>query len=211
MAGLFSQIQGLDTTDLADILRNVQCGTLTLQEEQAYPVTQQRHEDDAYVVDDSYEVDARTEPEAEHDFLPDVLSPHRFINLKRPGRRSAPNDLDVDVPHSRNELHKQILAAKRMGAPTEVANRISMKAGLASTSVKVKPNTEHSRSVLRLRRPQEARLDNKDGQRKYYLYTLSHFENDCDVSAYSGGRLLSSHAQLVCFLTRSKRNTGIDA
>ena len=36
-------------------------------------------------------------------------------------------------------------------------------------------------------------------------YTLSHLENDCDVSAYSGGRRLLSRAQLVCFLTRSKR------
>ena len=42
-------------------------------------------------------------------------------------------------------------------------------------------------------------------------YTLSHLENDRDVSAYSGGRRLSSHAQLVCLLTRSRRNTGIDA
>ena len=39
-------------------------------------------------------------------------------------------------------------------------------------------------------------------------YTLSHPENDRDVSAYSGRRRLASHAQLVCFLTRSKRNTG---
>ena len=43
------------------------------------------------------------------------------------------------------------------------------------------------------------------------FYTLSHLENDRDVSAYSGGRRLSSRAQLVCFLTRSKRNTEIDA
>ena len=35
-------------------------------------------------------------------------------------------------------------------------------------------------------------------------YTLSHLENDSDVSAYS-------RAQRVCFLTRSKSNTGIDA
>ena len=42
-------------------------------------------------------------------------------------------------------------------------------------------------------------------------YTLSHLENDRDVSAYSGGRRLTSRAQLVCFLTRLKRNTGIDA
>ena len=42
-------------------------------------------------------------------------------------------------------------------------------------------------------------------------YTLSHLEIDRDVSAYSGGRRLSSRAQLVCFLTRSKRNTVIDA
>ena len=42
-------------------------------------------------------------------------------------------------------------------------------------------------------------------------YTLSHLENECDVSAYSGGRLLSSRAQLVRFLTCSKKNTGIDA
>ena len=43
------------------------------------------------------------------------------------------------------------------------------------------------------------------------VYTLSHLENDRDVSAYSGGRRLSTRAQLLCFLTRSKRNTGIDA
>ena len=42
-------------------------------------------------------------------------------------------------------------------------------------------------------------------------YTLSHLENDRDVSAYSGGRRLSCRAQLVCFLTRSKRNAWIDA
>ena len=42
-------------------------------------------------------------------------------------------------------------------------------------------------------------------------YTLSHLENDRDVSAYSGGKRLSSRAQLVCFLTRSKRNIRIDA
>ena len=42
-------------------------------------------------------------------------------------------------------------------------------------------------------------------------YTLSHLENDRDVSAYYEGRRLSSRAQLVCFLTRSKRNTEIDA
>ena len=43
-----------------------------------------------------------------------------------------------------------------------------------------------------------------------HCYTLSQLENDLNVSAYSGGRRLSSRAQLVCFLTRSKRNTGID-
>ena len=42
-------------------------------------------------------------------------------------------------------------------------------------------------------------------------YTLSHPEKDCDVSAYSIQRRLSSRAQLVCFLKRSKRNTEIDA
>ena len=44
-----------------------------------------------------------------------------------------------------------------------------------------------------------------------FHYTLSHPENNRDVSAYSRQRRLSSRAQLVCFLTRSKRNTGIDA
>ena len=48
-------------------------------------------------------------------------------------------------------------------------------------------------------------------QWKQAPYTLSHLENDRDVSAYSGGRRLTPRAQLVCFLTRSKRNTGIDA
>ena len=38
----------------------------------------------------------------------------------------------------------------------------------------------------------------------HYSYTLSHLENDRDVSAYPGGRRLSSHAQLVCFLMRQK-------
>ena len=33
-------------------------------------------------------------------------------------------------------------------------------------------------------------------------YTLSHLKNDRDVSVYSGGRRLSSRAQLVCFLQR---------
>ena len=52
----------------------------------------------------------------------------------------------------------------------------------------------------------------------WHLYSLSHFdytlsqpENDRDVRAYSGGRRLSPCAQLVCYRTRSKRNTGIDA
>ena len=44
-----------------------------------------------------------------------------------------------------------------------------------------------------------------------FAYTLSNLENARDVSAYSEGRRLSSRAQLVCFLTRSKRNTEIDA
>ena len=43
------------------------------------------------------------------------------------------------------------------------------------------------------------------------FYTLSHPKNNHDVSAYSRQRCLSSCVQLVCFLTRSKRNTGIDA
>ena len=43
-----------------------------------------------------------------------------------------------------------------------------------------------------------------------HLYPLSHLRNDHDVSAYSRGRRLLSRVQLVCFLTRSKRNTGID-
>ena len=43
------------------------------------------------------------------------------------------------------------------------------------------------------------------------VYTLSHLVNDRDVSAYSGGRRLSSRTQLLCFLTRSKRNPEIDA
>ena len=42
------------------------------------------------------------------------------------------------------------------------------------------------------------------------IYNLSHHENDRVVSAYSGWRRLSSCAQLVCYLTRSKRNNGID-
>ena len=45
----------------------------------------------------------------------------------------------------------------------------------------------------------------------HHCYTLSHLENDRDVSAYSGWRRLSSRTQLVCYLTCSKRNTGIDA
>ena len=43
------------------------------------------------------------------------------------------------------------------------------------------------------------------------IYTLSHLENDGDVSAYSRGRgLLILRAHLVFFLTCSKRNTRID-
>ena len=45
----------------------------------------------------------------------------------------------------------------------------------------------------------------------HIIYTLTHREKDRDISAYSRGRCLSSRTQLVCFLTRSKRNTGIDA
>ena len=43
------------------------------------------------------------------------------------------------------------------------------------------------------------------------IYTRSHLENDRDVSVYPGGRHLSLRAQLVCFVTRSKGNTVIDA
>ena len=42
------------------------------------------------------------------------------------------------------------------------------------------------------------------------VYTLSRLENDSDVSAYSEGRCFVI-ARKLCFLTRSKRNTGIDA
>ena len=42
-------------------------------------------------------------------------------------------------------------------------------------------------------------------------YTLSHLENDCDVSAHSRGKRLSMRAQLVCILARSKRNNRIYA
>ena len=45
-------------------------------------------------------------------------------------------------------------------------------------------------------------------------YTLSHLENNRDISAYYGGRRLSTHTQLVCYLTAYKafkKNTGIDA
>ena len=45
----------------------------------------------------------------------------------------------------------------------------------------------------------------------FHTYTLSHLENDQDVSTYSWGRRLSSRVQFVCFLTGSKRNTGIGA
>ena len=43
------------------------------------------------------------------------------------------------------------------------------------------------------------------------LYTLSHRENDRDVSAYSRRRCLITRALHVCYLTRSKKNSGIDA
>ena len=42
-------------------------------------------------------------------------------------------------------------------------------------------------------------------------YTLSHLKNNRDVSTYSSRRCLLSRAKLVCFLTRSKINTEIDA
>ena len=40
-----------------------------------------------------------------------------------------------------------------------------------------------------------------------YTYTLSHLEDDRDVSAYSRGRCLLSRAQLVCFLMHSKKES----
>ena len=49
------------------------------------------------------------------------------------------------------------------------------------------------------------------GWQSWTLYTLSHLENNCDVSAHTRGRRLSSRAQLVWLLTRSNRNTRIDA
>ena len=42
-------------------------------------------------------------------------------------------------------------------------------------------------------------------------YTLSHVENNRNVSAYSGRRCLLLCAQLACFLTRLKKNTRIYA
>ena len=53
--------------------------------------------------------------------------------------------------------------------------------------------------------PDDISFDKNNG--RYFAlevinYTLSHLENDRDVSAYSGGRRLSSRAQLVCILTR---------
>ena len=64
-----------------------------------------------------------------------------------------------------------------------------------------------------VRSPRTPNLRNTPGidSRHGVGYTLSHSENNRDVSAYSTQRRLSSRAQLVCFLMRSKRNTGIDA
>ena len=54
------------------------------------------------------------------------------------------------------------------------------------------------------------RVDQKETQQSSFssiisrcIYTLSHFENNRDVIAYSGRSRLSSCAQLVCLLTRS--------
>ena len=56
------------------------------------------------------------------------------------------------------------------------------------------------------------RMDNdKNCTHTHTCYTLSHRENDRDLSTHSRGRRLLSRAQLVCLLTSSKRNTGIGA
>ena len=50
-----------------------------------------------------------------------------------------------------------------------------------------------------------------DYKPKPACYTLSHLENDRDVSTYSGGKRLLLRAQLVCFVLAFKKNTVIDA
>ena len=44
---------------------------------------------------------------------------------------------------------------------------------------------------------------------KTWNYTLSHLENDRDVSAYSGGRPLSSRARNLCVFSRVQRRTPV--
>ena len=156
MESLFSEIQNLEASDIASILRQVQTGSLTVEEAPGGSTTTQSRDDDAayYTPETGHgvpEVLSIAEAVADVDPTPDVslsMLSARHISLRRPGR-SVPlqSDVEIPVPLSKTELQKQIFQARMMGVPSDVTERISQKTGLGSPTKVIKPNIGMSRSV----------------------------------------------------------------
>ncbi len=152
MDNLISQVSSLDVADIASILRQVQGGALTVEETPSGAnLATQSVQDDSNVVDEPSIIETvhhAADALSHTDSTFDPLSPSRHISLRRPGRQHLPStDVDIPVPQSKTELQKQIFQTRMMGAPTDVAERITQKTGLGSTPhPRVKPNIGVSRS-----------------------------------------------------------------
>ncbi|XP_072016213.1 uncharacterized protein [Amphiura filiformis] len=196
MDAFVSQIQSLDASDIACILRQVQGGELTLEETPSGSNQSTSHSQASYsrgvepMRDSSSIIEtvqhaAETIAQTDSDSDP-ILSAGRLMNLQRPGQNTLPlqsTDVHIPVPHSRTELQKQIFQARLMGAPSEVAERITRKTGFGSPP-RVRPNIGLSRSLSHPVHQEERTTGDVGRMTERYDYPDQRLEHRREINVY---------------------------
>lgn len=147
-----SNSMNLDVDEIASILRQVQSGQLSLQQQQ---LTQNNSRNAGPDISTNYPVQGATTGQYEEDSglsllqTSDIGSNSNFGRfsqpLRRPGRPQTGTAQQEDTTLSKSAIQKQIFAARMLGAPIGVTEKL---AGQTSPTTNIKPNLAASRTGM---------------------------------------------------------------
>ena len=144
----------LDVDEIASILRQVQSGQLSLQQQQLQQNSRNAGPD---IISTNYPAQEATTGQYEEDSGLSLLQTSDIGNnsnfgrfsqslaLRRPGRLQTGTAQQEDTTLSKSAIQKQIFAARMLGAPLGVTEKL---AGQTSPTSNIKPNLAASRTGM---------------------------------------------------------------
>ena len=142
----------LDVDEIASILRQVQSGQLSLQQQQLQQNSRNARPD---IISTNYPAQEAATGQYEEDSGLSLLQTSDIGNnsnfgrfsqpLRRPGRLQTGTAQQEDTTLSKSAIQKQIFAARMLGAPLGVTEKL---AGQTSPTSNIKPNLAASRTGM---------------------------------------------------------------